>query len=77
MFTRAVIDGISRQIGKEIPPANISGLVAPMVLGDVTILPINAFGAGQQHSNSEPRGGLSEKLFHHFRGSWLADQEGS
>lgn len=52
---------------------NLSGLWEPRLIGDILILPINAFGMGQDHSNSSPadRPVPDATLARHwFHGSW-------
>ncbi|KAK2593845.1 hypothetical protein QQS21_008460 [Conoideocrella luteorostrata] len=52
---------------------DLSGLTGPRIIGDIMILPINAFGMGQLHSNSANSGTIpSDALVRHtWAGSWL------
>lgn len=51
---------------------DLSGMTEPRLYGDILVLPINAFGMGQPHSNSRHDGTipLDALLRHNFRGSW-------
>lgn len=74
LFTRSVFEGIQIQI--EDPSftwKNISGMKEPRLYGDVLILPINAFGSGQAHSNSGSPDDADALVHHLFAGSWKAD----
>ena len=44
-----------------------------MLILTVVILPINAFGSGQQHSNSGSPQDPTALVHHLFKGSWKAD----
>lgn len=49
-------------------------VTGPRLYGDVVILPVDAFGMGQMHSNSTHDGAIPDAalLRHRFRGSWRA-----
>ncbi|KAK7969947.1 alpha-1-6-mannosyltransferase Och1 [Apiospora saccharicola] len=51
---------------------DLSGMTEPRLYGDILVLPINAFGMGQPHSNSRHDGTIPPDalLQHNFRGSW-------
>lgn len=51
---------------------NLSGMTGPRIFGDIMILPIDAFGVGQPHSNSTNDGTIPKAALakHLFRGSW-------
>lgn len=58
---------------------NLTGLTEPTLIGDILILPIDAFGMGQVHSNSTNDGSIPENALvrHKFRGSWRKETERS
>ena len=70
LFTEAVLEGLSFTSGTNFTALNISGLTEPRLVGDVLILPINAFGSGQSHSNSGSPESDSALVQHLFKGSW-------
>lgn len=47
------------------------GLQEPQLFGDVLVLPINGFGAGQKHSNSSKPDWGQVYTQHHFGSSWF------
>lgn len=51
---------------------NLTGLTTPTLIGDILILPIDAFGMGQGHSNSTNDGSTPNNALvrHKFHGSW-------
>lgn len=51
---------------------NLSGIADPVLFGDILILPINAFGSGQEHSGSAVDGAAddSANVRHLFHGFW-------
>ncbi|KAJ5179210.1 hypothetical protein N7492_002420 [Penicillium capsulatum] len=51
---------------------NFTGLVEPMLVGDILILPVDGFGMGQPHSNSTNDGSVPKDALvkHNFRGLW-------
>ena len=73
LFTRAVMEGVSIQMNQEFTWHNISGMKEPRLYGDILILPINAFGSGQAHSNSGKPEDPDALVSHLFAGSWKAD----
>ena len=70
LFTTAVFEGLSYTTGTTFTSSNITGLTEPKLVGDVLILPINAFGSGQAHSNSGSPESDSALVQHLFKGSW-------
>ena len=73
LFTRSVMETIALQTQTDFTWKNISGMKEPRLYGDVLILPINAFGSGQAHSNSGPEDGADVLVRHLFAGSWKGD----
>ena len=70
-WTGAVMAELAAQAGREVGWRELSGLTAPKLVGDVLVLPINAFGAGQAHSGSSREEVVPEALVRHrFAGSW-------
>jgi len=75
LFTQAVFEGLSYTTGTNFTALNISGLTEPKLVGDVLILPINAFGSGQAHSNSGSPESDSALVQHLFKGSWKGNHK--
>ena len=75
LFTEAVFEGLSYITGTKFEASNISGLTEPRLVGDVLILPINAFGSGQAHSNSGSADSDSALVQHLFKGSWKVNHK--
>jgi alpha 1,6-mannosyltransferase len=73
LFTEAVFEGLSYTTGTNFGSHNITGMTEPRLVGDVLILPINAFGSGQKHSNSGDPDSDSALVKHLFKGSWKKD----
>ena len=73
LFTEAVFEGLSQSTGTNFTWHNVTGMVTPRLVGDILILPINAFGSGQSHSNSGSPEEDSAMVQHLFRGSWKGD----
>lgn len=73
LFTEAVFEGLSFTTGTKFSHLNVTGLTSAQLVGDVLILPINAFGSGQVHSNSGSPDEDSALVQHLFKGSWKAD----
>ena len=65
IFTEAVFEILSATTGLEITWKNVTRLVQPKLVGDILILPIAAFGSGQEHSGS-PGLEHDEALVQHF-----------
>jgi len=73
LFTEAVMEAISFTTDTNFTWQNITGLTVPRLVGDILILPINAFGSGQLHSNSGSPDGDTALVQHLFRGSWKSE----
>ena len=73
LFTEAVFEGLSYSTGTNFTWHNVTGLLTPKLVGDILILPINAFGSGQAHSNSGSPEEDTALVEHLFRGSWKSD----
>ncbi|OTA22224.1 hypothetical protein BTJ68_14217 [Hortaea werneckii EXF-2000] len=68
MFTVAVLESLTSQLGKTVTYEEISNLTAPKLIGDTLILPVSAFGSGQDHSGSKPWGNDEQLMSHHYFG---------
>ena len=78
IWTRAVMEAMSEATGTEISYLNITGMSEPLLFGDVLVLPIDGFGAGQPHSNStrdDNHGPGDVFVRHQWKGSWKHDWE--
>ena len=75
LFTQSVFEGLSYTTGTNFTASNITGLIEPRLVGDVLILPINAFGSGQLHSNSGSPESDSALVQHLFKGSWKGNHK--
>ncbi|KAK3648922.1 hypothetical protein LTR56_003794 [Elasticomyces elasticus] len=77
IFTKAIIEAKGKQIVREIVDEDIMNLTGPKLIGDVLVMPINAFGTGQLHSGSGPRGNADQLISHHFVGfqTWKPSHE--
>ncbi|KAM0794456.1 hypothetical protein BDR22DRAFT_895148 [Usnea florida] len=73
LFTEAVIEGLAHSTGTNFTWHNLTGMTESRVVGDVLILPINAFGSGQGHSKSGSPDENTALVQHLFKGSWKAD----
>lgn len=73
IWTQAVMEAMSEATGTEMSYLNITGMTEPRLFGDVLVLPIDGFGAGQPHSNStrdENQGPGDFFVRHQWKGSW-------
>lgn len=73
LFTEAILEGLSYTTGTDFGAHNLTGMTEPRLVGDVLILPINAFGSGQLHSNSGDPDSDSAIVQHLFKGTWKKD----
>ena len=67
---------MSEATGTEMSYLNFTGMTERRLFGDVLILPIDGFGAGQPHSNSkrnDNQGPGNIFVRHQFKGSWRKD----
>ena len=71
VWTAAVQEELTQQLGRDATDADLRGLTKPKQLGDILIRPINAFGSGQQHSASGPTSGSDVLVEHQFKGAWV------
>lgn len=74
-FTTSVFNYLSEMLKEEYTWLNVTRLEKPILVADVLILPINAFGSGQLHSNSRQPTDDDAFVKHLFRGSWKHNHE--
>jgi alpha 1,6-mannosyltransferase len=57
---------------------NFTNLAEPKLVGDVLVLPVNAFGSGLPHSRSRPQEPDNDEMLiaHRFSGSWKESHVG-
>ena len=70
IWTHAVLESLSEATGTAVSYLNITGMTKPRLFGDVLVLPIDAFGAGQVHSNSTKEGPGDFFVRHQWKGLW-------
>ena len=75
MFTEVVLEGLAQSTGTNFSHLNLTGLKTARLISDVLILPINAFGSGQAHSNSGSPDEESALVQHMFAGSWKGNHD--
>ena len=73
LFTNAVFEQLSEATATNFTWMNVTDLKAPRLVDDILILPITAFGCGQQHSNSGSPEDDVALVQHLFKGSWKGD----
>ncbi|KZF24346.1 glycosyltransferase family 32 protein [Xylona heveae TC161] len=72
-FTDAVFEILTEQAGKNITAHDITRLKSPKLLGDVLILPVNAFAPGQSHSKAGKPEDDGSLVQHMWKSSWWGD----
>ena len=70
IWTRAVMESLSEATGTSMSYVNVTGIKEPKLFGDILVLPIDGFGAGQPHSGSTREGDADAYARHLFKGSW-------
>ena len=75
LFTRSVFDSIAESTGRNFTWLNVTRLKEPRLVEDILILPITAFGCGQQHSDSGKPDEETALVQHLFKGSWKGDHQ--
>ena len=70
IWTHAVLEGLSEATGTAVSYLNITGTTGPRLFGDVLVLPVDAFGGGQVHSNSTREGPGDFFVRHQWKGFW-------
>ena len=74
-YTRVILDDMSAQTSTNVTWANVTRITEPTLIGDILVLPINAFGSGQHHSNSGGLDGGDVLATHYFQGSWKGEHD--
>ncbi|KAK3615145.1 hypothetical protein LTR22_027546 [Elasticomyces elasticus] len=77
IFTQAILEAMGEQVGHRVVDEDIMNLTGPKLIGDVLVMPINAFGTGQSHSGSGLGGNADQLISHHFQGfqTWKPSHE--
>lgn len=70
-FTNVVLGYLRKHYDPTLTYGNFSGITEPTLFHDVLILPINAFGTGQEHSGSIREGSPDALIQHTWAGSWV------
>lgn len=70
IWTKVILKYMSETTGTHIDYRNMTGMKEPRVIADVLVLPIDGFGAGQPHSNSNTDGTGNVYVRHLWKGSW-------
>ena len=70
IWTKTVFEGLSAAVGREVTYRDITNITEPHLFGDILVLPIDGFGTGQEHSNSNKYGAEDALVRHQFKGSW-------
>ena len=72
VYSDAILAAVRHSLGDSSLNWNVFfGLQEPTLFGDILVLPINAFGSGQKHSNSSKAGWGDVLVKHHFGSSWF------
>lgn len=74
IFTLSVVEALATQLDQNITLNDFAFIDSPKLFGDVLIMPVSAFGSGQDHSESKPYGNDEQLIAHHFRGwhGWVS-----
>lgn len=70
IWTKVILEYMSETTGTRIDYRNMTGMTEPRIIADVLVLPIDGFGAGQPHSNSDTDGTGNVYVRHLWKGSW-------
>jgi mannosyltransferase OCH1-like enzyme len=68
-FTEAILDDISRRVGRKVTWADFHNLAESKLLAGVLVLTVEAFAAGQGHSDSGNHDGRNALVKHHYHAS--------
>ncbi|TAQ86204.1 hypothetical protein B7494_g5470 [Chlorociboria aeruginascens] len=74
-FSDAVFTYLTTASGTNVDRGNFTGLTSPRQVGDVLVLPVNAFVPGQPHSNSGAVTDATALVQHLGMGSWRGDHK--
>ncbi len=72
-LTTAFFDYASNLTGNNVTYKNFTKITEPKIVGEVVILPIQAFGAGHQVQWAGLKQDGSQLVHHYFAGSWKGD----
>ena len=72
-LTTAFFDYASNFTGENVTYKNFTKITKPKIVGEVVILPIQAFGAGHQVQWAGLKQDGSQLVHHYFAGSWKGD----
>ena len=72
-LTTAFFDYASNLMGANVTYKNFTKITEPKIVGEVVILPIQAFGAGHQVQWAGLKQDGSQLVHHYFAGSWKGD----
>lgn len=72
-LTTAFFDYASNLTGTNVTYKNFTKITEPQIVGEVVILPIQAFGAGHQVQWAGLKQDGSQLVHHYFAGSWKGD----
>ncbi|KAF6222161.1 hypothetical protein HO133_001247 [Letharia lupina] len=72
-LTTAFFDYASGLTGRNVTYKNFTKITEPQIVGEVVILPIQAFGAGHQVQWAGLKQDGSQLVHHYFAGSWKGD----
>lgn len=72
-LTTAFFDYASNLTGTSVTYKNFTKITEPQIVGEVVILPIQAFGAGHQVQWAGLKEDGSQLVHHYFAGSWKGD----
>ena len=70
LFTLSVFQYLSESTKSEFTWRNVTNIRSPILVHDLLILPVTAFGNGQSHSNAGPSTAPEALVNHQFAGSW-------
>ncbi|KAK5953574.1 hypothetical protein OHC33_005518 [Knufia fluminis] len=71
VWTAVILEYLRKHFRADLQYRDLSNVTEPTLFHDVLILPINAFGTGQEHSGSVRDGSPDALVRHAWRGSWL------
>ena len=69
-LTRSTWQYLTEVSGEEFTWQRVTGLKEPMLVHDLLILPVTAFGNGQAHSDAGPPTDIHALVHHQFKGTW-------
>lgn len=70
IWTKVILQYMNKATGTHVDYRNMTGMKEPRTIADVMVLPIDGFGTGQTHSNSNREGADNAYVQHQWKGSW-------